>query len=346
MSGELGRKGNAVVVARTSLVAAVLLATSTGCMAYHQGPLPNEPKQLTYTQVDGVRLRYADSAEKNPDDLRKPAVVMVHGFAASSDTWLPVIPALQGQHRIVTFDLKGFGWSERPEGDYSNLAQAKLLLGLMKQRGIEHASLIGHSWGTSVVLAAVVEAPERVDRFVLISPYAYNAQIPTFFQWSRAPGVGEAFFSAFYKSALDERAGSGFYDKKWVTQELVDSVESSMARPGTVAAALASARGQDFADLEPRYRSIAKPALIMVGHEDTVAAPQYARKLARELQDARMVEYAECAHFPMIEARVETNRELVAFLDTERLQSVARPAPAASLPEPAATTTPEQETTP
>lgn len=291
-----------------------MLSLLTGCMAFHRGPMPGEPTSATYTHVDGVRLRYLDTAEKNPADLQKPTVVLVHGFASSIENWVTVIPALAPTHRILAFDLKGFGWSERPEGDYSNLAQARLLLGLMKQRGVERASLVGHSWGTSVVLSAVVHAPAKVDRFVLIAPYAYNAQIPTFFHWAQAPGVGEALFGAFYKSAHDERIGLGFYDQKWVTQELVDAVEKAMDRPGTVAAALASARGQNFRALEPRYAGITQPALIMVGQNDNVATPHFAQKLARELKDAKYIEYSECAHFPMIEHTTQTNRDLLAFL--------------------------------
>lgn len=306
-----------------------MLSLLTGCLSYHRGPMPGEP-QATYAQVDGVRLRYLDSAEQHPEDLKKPAVVLVHGFASALETWTTVIPQLQATHRILAFDLKGFGWSERPEGDYSNLAQARLLLGLMKQRGIEHASLVGHSWGTSVVLSAVVHAPSKVDRFVLISPYAYDAQIPTFFHWAQAPGVGETLFGAFYKSAFDERIGLGFYDQKWVTQELVDSVEKAMDRPGTVAAALASARGQNFRSLEPRYRSVMQPALVLVGRDDNVATPHFARRLVRDLNNARYVEYAECAHFPMIEAQSETNRDLLAFLAPNALAEAAsglRPEP-------------------
>lgn len=324
------------------LVPLPLLHLLTGCLSYHRGPMPGEP-QATYTHVDGVRLRYVDSAEGNPSDATKPTVVLVHGFASSLETWVSVIPALQPNYRVLAFDLKGFGWSERPQGDYSNSAQAKLLLGLMRQRGIERASLVGHSWGTSVVLAAVVQAPSKVDRFVLIAPYAYNAQIPTFFQWSRAPGVGESLFAAFYTSGHDERIGIGFYDQKWVTQELVDAVERSMQRPGTVAAALASARGQDFTALESAYASIAQPALVMVGQNDSVATPHYAQKLAREIKDGKYVEYTECAHFPMIEHRTQTNRDLLAFLDAGRVgaetgsgePALRGPTPSASSAEPA-----------
>lgn len=303
-----------------------MLSFLTGCLSYHRGPMPGEP-QATYTHVDGVRLRYLDSAEAHPEDLQKPTVVLVHGFASSIENWVTVIPALRPSHRILAFDLKGFGWSERPEGDYSNLAQARLLLGLMKQRGIERAALVGHSWGTSVVLSAVVHAPAKVERFVLISPYAYNAQIPTFFHWAQAPGVGESLFGAFYKSAHDERIGLGFYDKKWVTQELVDAVEKAMDRPGTVAAALASARGQNFASLESRYRAVDAPALIMVGREDTVATPHFAQKLSRDLKNARYIEYGECAHFPMIENQSQTNRDLLAFLDPQAIHDAADGAP-------------------
>ena len=70
---------------------------------------------------------------------------MIHGFAASLDTWKGIIPELARTHRVLALDLKGFGWTDRPEGDYSPTAQARIVLGLLSQRGIDRASVVAHS---------------------------------------------------------------------------------------------------------------------------------------------------------------------------------------------------------
>jgi len=312
-----------------SLVACSLLA---GCLSYHQGALPNEPKNATFADVEGARVRYLDTDPSGAADPQrtietddgheqiasagkeKPVVVMLHGFASSLENWAPVIPVLSTKYRIVALDLKGFGWTDRPEGDYSPEAQAKLVLKLMDARGVKSAMLVAHSWGSSVALQVLLQAPERFTRVAFYDAWVYEDQLPTFFHWSRASGVGEALFGLWYNERIDERMSLAFYDKRFVTERFVEEVEKQVQRPGTRAAALAAVRGQRYADVEARYKNVQQPTLLLWGREDTVTPIKYGERLSRELPNARMVVYPRCGHFPMIEARDASNRDLMAWL--------------------------------
>jgi pimeloyl-ACP methyl ester carboxylesterase len=212
-------------------------AVSSGCASFHAGPMPNEPKNATFATVDGIRMRYVDKGTG-------PTVVLVHGFASSLETWTAVMPALQNKgFRVIAVDLKGFGWTDRPEGDYSPDAQAKLLYGLLDQRGVSKVSLVAHSWGSSVALAAALQHPDRVSRIALYDAWVYEEQLPTFFHWARQEGVGEAMFSLWYTERSDEKIAQAFYDPKFVTEKLVEDVELALDRPGAIAGALAAVRG-------------------------------------------------------------------------------------------------------
>lgn len=299
-----------------------------GCLSFHRGPMPGEPKTARFAEVEGVRVRYLDTGEPSapvaaqqesaPEQAAPPAerptVVLVHGFASALEVWLPVIPALEKTHRIIALDLKGFGWTDRPEGDYSPEAQARLILGLMDQRGVKRARFVAHSWGSSVALAAALEAPERVTKLALYDAWVYEEQLPPFFHWARADGVGEVLFGLYYKQQPQERIGLAFYDKKYVTEALVEDVGAALDRPGTVAAALAAVRGQRFAHVQDSYRAIRQPTLLLWGREDKVTQLRYGERLVRDLPNARLVTYARCGHFPMIEALSTSNRDLVTFL--------------------------------
>ncbi len=271
--------------------------------------MPGEPKTATFADVEGARVRYVDTGGD------KPPVVLVHGFASSLETWATVLPELTKTYRVLAMDLKGFGWTDRPEGDYSPTAQAKLVLALMSQRGIERAAFVGHSWGASIVLNAAIKAPDRVSKIALYDAWVYEAQLPAFFHWSRADGVGETLFGLYYKERPAEKMALAFFDKTYVTQEFVDAVEAALDRPGTVAAALAAVRGQRYAEVEHKYRKIRQKALLLWGREDAVTPIQYGERLARDLPNATLSVYPRCGHFPMIEAREESTRELVAFLN-------------------------------
>ncbi len=283
---------------------------TTGCLSFHRGPLPGAPPNASYADVDGVRLRYHDKGEG-------PAVVLIHGFASSLETWDTVAPKLEKTHRVLSLDLKGFGWSDRPEGDYSPAAQAKLVLGLMKQRGIERASLVAHSWGSSVALATTLTEPARVDKLALYDAWVYEDQLPTFFLWARTPGVGEALFSLWYAERGDERMAHAFFDKRFVTEALVEAVDAAMDRPGTKAAALAATRGQHFLGLEARYKTVRNPALLLWGRDDEVTLLGAGERLSKDLPNSKLVVYPQCGHFPMIEAAAASTRDLQAFLEPE-----------------------------
>lgn len=278
---------------------------ATGCLSFHEGAMAGEPSDATYASVDGARVRFVDEGEGS-------AVVLIHGFASSLETWDTVRPALAESHRVLSLDLKGFGWTDRPGGDYSPQAQARLVFALMDQRGIDRAALVAHSWGSSVALAMALEAPERVTRLALYDAYVYREQRNTFFQWADADGFGEALFGLFYDQRGDERIAMAFFDPEALPQSLVDAVEAAMDRPGTQAAALAVARGMRFE--QERYRDVAVPVLLLWGREDRVTALSQGERLQNDLRDARLRVYPRCGHFPMIEAAQPSRRDLIEFL--------------------------------
>lgn len=281
-----------------------------GCVSFHKGPMPGEPETATYAELSDVRMRYVDAGEGSP-------VVLLHGFASSIENWTTVLPRLEENHRVLALDLKGFGWTDRPEGDYSPRAQARHVAELMDARGIERAAFVAHSWGASVALAFAMEYPERVSRLVLYSAWVYEEQLPSTFIWARASGLGEFLFGGFYKERPEDKLAMAFYDKRYITQELVDSVGEALHRPGTTAAALAAVRGQRYAEVEKNYRKIDLPTLLLWGREDGVTHLSAGERLSRELPRAELVVFPGCGHFPMIEAFESSTTRLIDFLAEE-----------------------------
>jgi pimeloyl-ACP methyl ester carboxylesterase len=293
------------------LALGLLAGGLAGCLSFHVGPMPGEPKTAHFAAVEGARVRYVDKGQG-------PAVVLIHGFASSLETWDLVVPELAKTHRVIALDLKGFGWTDRPEGDYSPAAEARLVLKLLDKLGVKRAAFVAHSWGSSVALALALSAPERVTRLALYDAWIYEEQIPTTFLMARADGLGEMIFSLFYDQRPDERLALAFYNKDLLTEKLAEDVERSLERPGTGAAALAAVRGQRFTEQQEKYRTVDKPALLLWGREDVVTTLKYGERLARELPHARLVVYPQCGHFPMIEAKNQSNAELLKFLAEDR----------------------------
>ncbi len=298
------------MIARLVGLAAAVVLTA-GCMRHHTGPMPGEPADATYAQIEGVRVRYTDQG-------KGPAIVLIHGFASSLETWQDVAPELAATgHRVVTLDLKGFGWTDRPEGDYSPTIQGRLVFGLLDQLGIDQASIVAHSWGSSVALAMTLEHPERVHKIALYDAWVFEEQLPTTFLWARTPGVGEAIFATFYNQRFEDKLATAYYDPTKISQQRVDEVEAKQRRPGSRAAALAAVRGQRYGEYQERYRDIEKPVLLLWGREDEITYLEDGERLASMLPQAQMRVYPRCGHFPMIEAKAASTRDLVRFLDAE-----------------------------
>lgn len=318
------------------LLAIMLASLTTGCVSFHRGPMAGEPKDATFATLEGARVHYVDRGDKGSN---KTPVVLIHGFASSLRAWATVMPALEKDRRVIALDLKGFGWTDRPAGDYSPAAQARIVLGLMDELGVEKAQIVAHSWGSSVALALTLAAPRRIERIALYDAWVYEEQLPSTFLWARAGGVGEAIFAMFYKERPDEKIALAFHDKRFVTQALVDEVRSQLDRPGTTAAALAAVRGQRFFEVQKKYRTIQQPVLLLWGREDRVTTLEVGERLSQELPNARLTVYPQCGHFPMLEALAPSNRDLMTFLDA----SAAAPNAAASAPAPRDEPEPEPE---
>lgn len=284
-----------------------LAVALAGCLHFHVGAMPGEPASATFAQVEGTRVRYLDVGEG-------PPVVLLHGFASSIENWLNVIPTLKASHRVLAVDLRGFGWTDRPPADYSPAAQAELLRALLDERGIEQASFVAHSWGSSVALAFALRYPQRVARLALYDAWVYDSQLPSMFHLARGKGVGELLFAAFYAERHEERLTLGFYDPEYVTQDFVDAVERAFERPGTKAAALATVRGMRFEEQERRYGELRIPTLLLWGRDDLVTPVSVGERLVRQLPVATLKVYPRCGHFPMLEAAAESNRDLLTFL--------------------------------
>jgi len=287
---------------------AILCICNMGCLLHHTGAMKGEPVDGTFLTVEGTRVRYLDVGEG-------PPVVLLHGFASSIENWTAVIPALKQKHRVLALDLKGFGWTDRPVGDYSPAAQATMVRALMKERGIDKAAIVAHSWGSSVALAFALAYPDATERIALYDAWVYEAQLPSMFQLARAKGVGEFLFAAFYSERGEERLSLGFFDPEIIPEKLVEDVERAMERPGTRAAALEAVRGMTFTQIEQTYSRVTAPTLLLWGREDLVTPLSIGERLVRQLPNARLVSYPRCGHFPMIEAVAASNRELLTFLE-------------------------------
>jgi pimeloyl-ACP methyl ester carboxylesterase len=93
-----------------------------------------------------------------------PVVLLLHGIAGSSQTWVETMAALADEYTVLAPDLLGHGGSAKPRGDYSLGAYASLVRDLLTSLGLERATVVGHSLGGGVAIQFAYQFPDRCER--------------------------------------------------------------------------------------------------------------------------------------------------------------------------------------
>lgn len=122
-------------------------------------------------EVDGFTWNIAEAGE-----IDRPAVVLCHGFPGLGYSYRHQVTALAAAgYRAIAPDMPGYGGTDRPASieEYTNVAVADRLAGLLDALGIEHAVLVGHDFGAPAAWTVALRHRSRVAGLVLLSvPYA------------------------------------------------------------------------------------------------------------------------------------------------------------------------------
>lgn len=98
-----------------------------------------------------------------------PPVLLVHGGADDSSTWIETIAALSGSYTCYAPDLIGFGRSDNPKSSYHISDFAEFILDFINALGLKTVALVGHSLGGRICLEVAFRAPGKLSKLVLVS---------------------------------------------------------------------------------------------------------------------------------------------------------------------------------
>lgn len=272
----------------------------------------------TFATVGGFRVHYV---EEGPPDGQ--AVVLLHGLAASSATWNPVIAALHDTYHVIAPDLLGFGYSQRSsEPIYTLRRRAQNLAALLDHLGVERATVVGHSLGGAVALQFACSYPVRVARLVLVDAVAgYDGKgrtpSPVAGEVLRRTPLGKIVLAqTFYDDARVRKIlGSAYYNPAQVTPEVLENYRGPRRVRGSAESFLALTATRPDDDLPGCVPQIAAPALIVWGRQDRLVKPADAERLHADLPDSRLAWIEECGHVPQEEHPAEFIRVLRDFLE-------------------------------
>ncbi len=107
-----------------------------------------------------------------------PAVVLIHGYAETSDSWAPLAAELQKNYTVIVPDLRGIGRSSRPAGGYDKKTQAADIRSVVTTLGFDRTFIVSHDIGIMVAYAYAALYPGKIERLVVM-----DAPIPGIAPW-------------------------------------------------------------------------------------------------------------------------------------------------------------------
>jgi len=273
-----------------------------------------------YIRVNGGRIRYWVRGEG-------PALILVHGLAASVEFWQYNVGPLAAEHRVYALDLLGFGGSDKKIEHLSLEYAASFITDFMDAVGLERASLAGNSLGGLVCAQTAVRSPERVQKLILVDSAGFGGELNLLLRLWSVPLLGDLVFRV-YQRAFASLKRWAFHDSSSIDDEWLAAAATVLRTPGVRENALriarmgVSIRGQRqemLADLQREVAGMDVPTLIIWGRHDPVVPVAHAYA-ARDLipnSEVRIME--RCGHTPQVERPEEFNRLVLEFLASRNL---------------------------
>ncbi|HEY1075938.1 MAG TPA: alpha/beta hydrolase [Fontimonas sp.] len=272
------------------------------------------PEGQYVTLANGYRIHCRD--ESLGGDAQRPVVLFLHGSGNGACGWSNFkgnIPALvKAGYRVITPDLIGFGYSDKPSDVEYHLDLfvdcVKQMLDALK---IPRCTLIGNSLGGAVALGFALAHPKATERLVLMAPGGLN-DLPDYLAM---PGMAKMFALYGAGTPVTEAQLKDFFvsafvvDAAAVTDDLVrERYELAKTQSPQAIKTL------KVPNMVERLGEIQCPALTLWGLNEQMMPDSGILRLGKGLKNGRMILVPNCGHWVMIEHRELFNRMVVDFL--------------------------------
>ncbi|MEO8541035.1 MAG: alpha/beta fold hydrolase [bacterium] len=244
---------------------------------------------------DGVNIYYEDNGEG-------PAVLLSHGYSATTRMWEGQVSALKGRYRVITWDMRGHGQSDSPDDPkaYSEAATCEDIAAILTHLGIERAVIGGLSLGGYMSLAFHLAHPEMTRALML---------------FDTGPGYKNPVSREGWNETSRKRAE--IFESKGL-EALGSSAEVRIAQHRSAQGLAHAARGM-LAQFDSRVieslEHINVPTLVLVGENDTpfLGGTDY---MANKIPNAKKVTIPNAGHASNIDQPAVFNSEVEAFLES------------------------------
>jgi proline iminopeptidase len=320
-----------------------LLALLTACAAAgsQRGTVVNE-EQLAPALRSGPHEVVLNGARHvfrvaGPLTVGAPPVVFLHGGPGQGSAHFDALagPFMERQLRMVYFDQRGSGHSERPaSNDYALATLVEDVEALRRALGVPKLALLGHSFGGLLALEYASKYPQNVSHLVFVSG-VWNFELQCRLRGQRFAQLRPEAFARVrgdtiapdgtrrsdcdyefrgLRGAERERYNMEIMFPNPAVSARIDSVNAarSVRNTGELSRGLFQGGLLKYRLTTPERLTM--PTLVIAGRFDGAAVPEGLRELVRVLPNARFVEYDRSGHFVYLDEPDRFAREVSAFI--------------------------------
>ncbi len=259
-------------------------------------------------KVGDIKIYYKIRGKGEP-------LVFIDGCNMCHDLLYRHVPVFSREYKVISYDNRGVGKSDKPDVPYSLEMMASVLAGLLDTIGIAQAHLIGYSMGGRIAEEIALHYPEKVISLVLVCPVTWSKEL------NNQPILPrEEELRSWYARPAETKAQEfvdGVLSKEFLGKnpKLKEKLVDIIARGyGPTDAQCRHFYASRTCDNYAQLPQIKIPTLIIGGSADKTATPDNIRLLKARLPSAELVMMENMPHFLFVEGFKDFNRLVLDFL--------------------------------
>lgn len=262
-------------------------------------------------QANGIEIQYEVQGEGTP-------LILISGLGYPAWQWNRMLPYLTSHLKVITFDNRGVGGTDKPAGPYTAGLLAADTAALMEALGITSAVVMGHSMGGFIAQELTLSYPQKVSKLVLSSTnFGGPHHVPVTPEAMVVLADVTSDPVTRFKNGLVVSTAPGFAEQHpEIIQEWLEWRISNPLDPAGYQAqmAIGLALIPEAASFEHRLPDIKIPTLILFGAHDKVVPPANADLLAAIIPDNQVVILPDAGHFFPMETPQAASQAVIDFI--------------------------------
>ena len=259
--------------------------------------------------VNGCDIYYEVHGQGDP-------LMMIMGLRRNMEWWYHQLPVLSKRFKVIAFDNRGAGRSDKPEMDYSIRLFADDTAALMDELGIDHAHVLGISMGGYIAQELAINYPEKVADLILGCTSCGGEKVvlmkaDRLEKFTANDGLTP---EEILQKDMDIYFSDGFIENNPKAVEQFSEISMRYYQP-------VHAFQRQFAacldhDTVSRLHRISQPILIMAGDDDPLVPPENSHTLKGLLPEAKLSVFPKGRHCFFIEYFERFNQEVISFFNS------------------------------